>query len=119
MTRSRRYIVSSVVAAAMSMLMIFPAFAKDRIYTIDEGDLDWKETKKSWNVTDLDGEPIEGWVKKDEDIYFLDKNGNVKTGWIKDDGSWYYLDDVSGILKTECWIDNYWVDEEGQMTKIK
>lgn len=40
------------------------------------------------------------------------------TGWIKYKNSWYYLD-AEGKLKTEQWIDNYYVNEDGKMTKIR
>ena len=52
-------------------------------------------------------------------IYYLDRNGVMKTGWVKDSGSWYYLDEVTGVLATSKWVDNYYVDETGAMVKIK
>ena len=51
-------------------------------------------------------------------LYFLDKNGIMKTGWIKSSGSWYYLND-NGTLAVDQWIDNYYVDSTGKMTKIQ
>ena len=52
-------------------------------------------------------------------IYYLDRNGVMKTGWVKDSGSWYYLDEITGVLATSRWVDNYYVDETGAMVKIK
>lgn len=80
----------------------------------------------TWTLTDdnkwictYNSKPVKGWVEYNNEIYYLDKNGIMKTGWLKISSSWYYLDETTGILAKDTWIDNYYVDSNGEMTKIK
>ena len=75
-------------------------------------------TTKTARVVDGSGKPATGFISYNDQTYFLDKNGIMKTGWIKSSGSWYYLND-NGTLAVDQWIDNYYVDSTGKMTKIQ
>ena len=87
----------------------------------------WEKIDGEWKVSDISGNPVRGWVKKGNSVYYAGKGGFLRTGWIKDSGKWYYLytesDTVSkeliGTLATETWIDNYYVDKTGAQIKIK
>ena len=77
------------------------------------------DEQDGWQCLDDDGEPVTGWVLKDDSTYFLDKEGYVRTGWIKHKGVWYYLDEETGVLAKDTWIDNYKVDKDGACIRIK
>ena len=114
--RLMKYILTTALAAILSIAFVFSSLAltvtEDKTYT-------WKKVESSWTCKDSDGDPVTGWAKKGSDIYYLDKKGSMRTGWIKYSGDWYYLDDKTGVLLTSQWVDNYYVDKEGKMTKIK
>ncbi len=119
----RRLILSAVVAAFLSLSMIFPALAEN----LPSDGYEWEFTDGQWSCTDSRGEPVSGWaVRTDEKdgtelTYYLDREGVMKTGWLKDDkdGNWYYLyeenedEELVGTLATDTWIDNYYVDRDG------
>lgn len=89
------------------MLSAFPALAGE-----------WRETDQGqWQYIQDDGSKATGWVESDDNYYWLDDKGNRKSNyWVRDDGEWYYVDE-DGILVTDSWVDNYYVDKEGKMTK--
>ena len=66
----------------------------------------------------MHGTSISGCVSYDNDTYYLDNNGVLKTGWLKAGGSWYYFDD-DGKLATDKWVDNYYVNSNGEKTKTR
>lgn len=72
----------------------------------------------TWIYYNDDGESVTGWIDDDEDKYYLDDEGNKKTGWFKSSGSWYYFDE-DGILASDTWVDNYYVNAEGKWVKTK
>ena len=135
MKKSFKIFASVIIAASVSVLTVFSSFAvevkENKTYT-------WTMIDDKWSVTDINGDPVKGWAVHNEQIYYLSNKGVMKTGWVKDGGSWYYLynkDDadadaklnsknssyksIYGTLATNTWIDNYYVDSEGVMTKTK
>lgn len=74
----------------------------------------------------------DGWTTKDMFVYYLD-HGNMRTGWQYIDSNWYYFNKVGdmlthmwvntsgnwyylntdGKLATSCYVDGYYVDENG------
>ena len=135
MKKSFKMFASVIIAASLSVLMVFSSFA---ITVSENPSYTWTKVDDKWSVTDSSGDPVKGWAAHDEQIFFLNNKGIMKTGWIKYDGSWYYLyskDDadadaklkkknesyksIYGTLATSSWIDNYYVDSEGVMTKTK
>ena len=124
---------SIIIAASVSVLSIFSSFA---VTAKENYTYKWTRTDDKWQVTDSSGDPVKGWAVHDGHIYYLNSKGIMKTGWIKEDGSWYYLYqkddvppktqgkdtvkyDICGTLATDTWIDNYYVDSEGILTKTK
>ena len=125
------------LAAVLSLIAVIPAYAattagSGRIYgdedIIDDiQDVVWEKIEDSWKATDLAGDPVSGWVKRSGLQYFTGKDGFEKTGWIKDKGKWYYLytelDNVNpkliGTLATSTWINNYFVNEYGELVKTR
>ncbi|MDO4938878.1 MAG: hypothetical protein Q4E54_02835 [Lachnospiraceae bacterium] len=92
----------------------------------------WEKVEDLWRCVDLDGDPVLGWAKRGELIFFLGKDGFPKTGWIKSNGKWYYFYDEKdleklelsesflGTMATDTWIDNlYYVDKTGAQVKTK
>ena len=91
----------------------------------------WERVDGKFRCVDLNGEPVSGWVKRGEYIYYLGKDGFPKTGWVKSNAKWYYLYDekdidkfeiaetLVGTLATDTWIDNYYVDKTGAQVKTK
>ena len=130
----RSSFLALMLVVVLSFSFTIPAYAavNGRIYG-DEDIIDdsegqvWEIIDGEWRCTDIDGDPVRGWAKRDDHMYFLNKDGFIKTGWIKDNGKWYYLysdsDNVTkeliGTLATDTWIDNYYVDKTGAQTKIK
>lgn len=130
----RSSFLALMLVVVLSFSFTIPAYAaaSGRIYG-DEDIIDdsegqvWEKIDGEWRCTDTAGDPVKGWAKRDDHMYFLNKDGFIKTGWIKDNGKWYYLysdsDNVAkeliGTLATDTWIDNYYVDKTGVQTKIK
>lgn len=91
----------------------------------------WEKIENKFRCVDLSGEPVSGWVKRGEYIYYLGKDGFSKTGWVKSNAKWYYFYDEKdierfdisetwiGTLATDTWIDNYYVDKTGAQVKTK
>ena len=45
--------------------------------------------------------------------YHKSKDGNKTVGWFKEKGCWYYFDE-DGIMASDTWVDNYYVNSEGK-----
>lgn len=122
----KKIISSVIIAAVLSVSMVFPAFA---VSVKENPAYSWEMKDGKWNVTSSDGTSVKGWAAHGTGIYYLSAKGVMRTGWIKDDGQWYYLytaDDAAkgtsiavGTLATNTWIDNYYVDENGIWTKTR
>ncbi len=89
------------------LLTAFPAMAGEWYHTEDD----------QWQYIQDDGSKAIGWLEINDKRYYLDDNGNRKSDyWLKDNGAWYYLGE-DGVLATGTWVDNYYVDDTGKMTK--
>ena len=106
-----------LLATSLSMISVISAFAHPDVRALDSS-YSWKKVDEEWTVVDKHGTSISGWVSYDNDTYYLDKNGVMKTGWLKAGGSWYYFDD-DGKLATDKWVDNYYVNSNGEKTKTR
>ena len=75
-------------------------------------------------------DPVSGFVRYEDDIYYMDKEGIMMTGWVKSEGNWYYFYDEDyiiehkledevrpGTMAVDTTIDNYKVNSEGEMVK--
>ncbi|MDO4267741.1 MAG: hypothetical protein Q4C73_04640 [Eubacteriales bacterium] len=104
---SRKTGMTLALAITCLLLGAFPAAAGE-----------WTQTdKEQWQYILDDGTRATGWLELGDKTYYLDENGNRKSDyWYKDDGHWYYLDE-DGVMAKSTWIDNYYVDENGHMTK--
>lgn len=105
-----------LLAAAISMTFSAPALAMHDVLDSDSYILE--EEDGEWFCTDLEGEPLTGWVEdEDENIYYFE-DGELDRGWDKIKGEWYYFDPETGVLATDTRVLNYDVDEDGRMVKI-
>jgi uncharacterized protein YjdB len=64
--------------------------------------------------TNPSGHPVGGWVKVNNNWYYMNSNGMPKVGWLNDNGKWYYLDQT-GIMIRNSYIDGYWLGGDGAM----
>ena len=63
-----------------------------------------------------DGKAKTGWIKENNNWYYILPSGYMGKDWQKIDGEWYYFDKKNGDLKTSTFIDDtYLVDENGKM----
>lgn len=106
-----------ILATSLSMISVISAFANPS--NPKTGNFTWTKADGGWICSNENGTPVSGWILYEEKTYYLDKNGVMKTGWQKDNGTWYYLDQENGHLLTNKWIDNYYVNSDGEMVKIK
>lgn len=105
------------IVFSLSIFTIF-GFATEKITKTDKT-YTWIKVENNWNLNDKDGKKVIGWVSHDNNTYYLDKDGNMQTGWTKISTSWYYFDEDTGVMLTDKWIDNYYVDSTGKKTKTK
>ncbi len=105
-----------LIAAAISMALSVPALAAHDILDSDSYILE--ETDDGWFCTDLEGEPLTGWVEDEDENLFYFEDGEMDKGWDKIKGEWYYFDPETGILATDTTLLNYDVDEDGKVVKI-
>ena len=100
---NRKRITAIALSFLMMLLSTMPAFAGT-----------WTQHKdKTWTYVNDDGENVTGWIEDNGNTYYLDKEGNRKTGWFKTKGSWYYFNE-DGVMASDTWIDNYYVNSEGK-----
>lgn len=104
----RKHILTLALSFTLMLLSAVPAMAGTWV----EGDED------TWTYLDENGENITGWIDDDGDKYYLNEDGTRKTGWYKTKGCWYYFEDT-GILASDRWVDNYYVDTEGKWVKTR
>lgn len=121
----KKVMISLLLVVALSVLSVAPAFAAARIK--DGDSFTWEYEDEVLSCKDAYGKPVRGFVSKGDDVYYLNKDGIVKTGWVKYLGDWYYFysdtDDVEekliGTMAKDEWIDNYYVNSKGIMTKTR
>lgn len=112
----KKFMSMLLLTATISMTVAIPGHAAMKI--TDANSYKWSKTGSEWKVVDGSGNPASGFINYNDQTYYVDKNGIMKTGWIKSSGSWYYLNN-DGTLAQDQWIDNYYVDSTGKMTKIQ
>lgn len=59
----------------------------------------WLKYQNNWYYLDKKSLMMTGWIQDNGKWYFLQPSGEMATGWVQDNGKWYYLD-ASGALKT-------------------
>ena len=112
----KKFMSMLLLTATISMTVAVPGHAAMKI--TDANSYKWSKTGSEWKVVDGSGNPASGFISYNDQTYYVDKNGIMKTGWIKSSSSWYYLNN-NGTLAQDQWIDNYYVDSTGKMTKIQ
>ena len=112
----RKLKTALMLAAAISLAVSAPAFAVHDILDSDSYILE--KTDDGWSCTDLEGEPLTGWVEDEDENPYYFEDGEMDTGWDKIKGEWYYFDPETGILATDTQFLNYDVDEDGKVVKI-
>ena len=60
---------------------------------------------------------VQNWLYQNGTWYYLGIDGAMKTGWQKIDGYDYYFGGANdGSLKTNIWVNGYYVDDSGRWT---
>lgn len=77
---------------------------------------DWRQADNGgwWYKTDDSIGYYTGWKNINGQWYYFDKNGWMQTCWLSDGGDWYYLS-PDGSMKSNCWIDGYYLSDSGKM----
>ena len=66
---------------------------------------------------DEDGVMLTGWQQIDGKWYYISDSGELSIGWKEIDGKWYYFAS-NGEMKTDQYIDGYYVGVDGVRTDI-
>ena len=83
----------------------------------------WHNINNQWYYfNSKNGQMLTGWLCDNNLWFYLDQTiGNMLTGWQQIDGKWYYFKTTSdgklGSMVTNTWIDNYYLNESGILTK--
>ena len=64
-----------------------------------------------------DGAMLIGWQQIADKWYYITDSGELSTGWKEIDGKWYYFAS-NGEMKTDQYIDGYYVGADGVRTNI-
>ena len=64
-----------------------------------------------------DGAMLIGWQQIADKWYYITDSGELSTGWKEIDGKWYYFAS-NGEMKTDQYIDGYYVGPDGVRTNI-
>lgn len=115
----KKFIFCLFLIASLSMTSKISSLALPEATVVSETSYTWQKSNNEWSLVDKQGKTLSGFVSYENNIYYLNKNGIMKTGWTKISGSWYYFAEDTGILATDKWIDNYYVDANGKQTKTK
>ena len=111
-----RFYSALILSAALTLLSAVPAFAKHKVLDPDTYVLE--KTEDGYELTDLEGEPLTGWIEDEDKQLFYFDDGEMNRGWDKIKGKWYYFDPETGALLRNTKVLNYDGDENGAMVKI-
>ena len=76
----------------------------------------WIKYNNNWYYLSGNGKMKTGWLKEGSSWYYLSGNGKMKTGWLKEGSSWYYLSG-NGKMKTGWLKDGsswYYLNSSGR-----
>lgn len=85
----------------------------------------WQKIGRYWYWLGNDGDMKSGWQTIYKKKYYLGgpDDGAMKTGWQQIGGYWYYFgksgESNEGVLRTNTWVDGYYVDGNGRWDKTK
>ena len=75
----------------------------------------WNYDNGNW-IYIKDGAVKTNWFKDiDGEWYYFNDDGIMQTGWILDNSNWYYLKD-NGEMAHECYIGDYYLNNNGAWT---
>ena len=75
----------------------------------------WQDINSKWYHFGEDGAMETGWKQIGDKWYYLLNTGELSIGWQDIDGKWYYFADT-GEMKTDQYIDGYYIGADGVMT---
>ena len=121
MKKSKKKILTGVLAAALVMGSAMPALAAEGWrqndtgwwYEYDDGSYvvnAWKFINNQWYFFDQNGYMSRGWVMDNGTWYFCDANGAMQSGWVRVDGVNYYLNPVSDGTKGAMKVGEVTID---------
>lgn len=105
-----------VIAATLSMALVFPSYAGEWIF-------DGPEDYKYWYKHDDGGYTVNDWEEIDGKWYHFDENGYLDIGWhqipkVHEDGytydEWYYFDKSGAMLSSGKWEGGY-ISSDGSL----
>lgn len=119
-----RFILDNGSYAGMSWI-----YYKSKWYAIGQDGymlVGWNLLGGEWYYFNPDGSMAVGWIIYDNQKYYLNpisdgSQGKMLTGWQMVDGKWYYFNEIPdgtrGMLLTDTWIGEYYVDQKGVWEK--
>lgn len=88
-----------------------PATLQNKVdYIFDGWDKDYINVKEDLVIT-AKWKPKDGWKQTDDGMIYYE-NGKKVTDWKEIDGKYYYFNE-NGIMLTDQWIGDYYVDKNG------
>ncbi|MCI9053242.1 MAG: N-acetylmuramoyl-L-alanine amidase family protein [Lachnospiraceae bacterium] len=90
-------------------------------YFLNDGSMatGWIMVDGKWYFMNADGEMLTGWVSINGKWYYMNRDGQMMTGWIMVDGKYYFMNHQDGVMITNSWVGNYYVDPNGVWTKTR
>nr|ALJ77752.1 SpaA [Erysipelothrix rhusiopathiae] len=67
-----------------------------------------KDQKKPVDQSKPESNSKEGWIKKDNKWFYIEKSGGMATGWKKVGDKWYYLDNTGAMVTGWKKVANKW-----------
>ena len=72
----------------------------------------WVRHNSGWQYQYQDGN-LTSWALINGKWYYFGTDGFMKTGWQEYKGQWFYLDPETGVMRSNCTIDGYVLDNSG------
>ena len=100
---------------SISILALLVAINTNKIFASSK--FGWLKDNEEWYYLNETGEIQLDWKLIDDKWYYFDSNGKMQTGWLNDKGIWYYLNETGEMQLNWKLIDGKWYyfDLSGQM----
>lgn len=100
--------------AMLTLMLTFPMTGSAEVLAQGTG---WEQNDTGWWYhNENEGWPENEWKEIDDKWYYFNGEGYRVSGWQQLDGGWYYFGEAhDGSLKTNAWVDGYYVGSDGRM----
>lgn len=108
----RCYMVELVLGDAREeqYFQVFPEEEMDEYRNILLGK--WTRASNGWQY-EYQSEILTSWAMINSKWYYFGTDGIMKTGWQEYKDQWFYLDPETGVMRSNCKIDGYELDNSG------